>query len=229
MTDRLVWVDLTAGPSKRVNLTPQTSVSNAASQQNHGCDGSLTTPPAPARPAGGCPHPPLPTRQLGLGSSHHRTRQPPRPLSGPHPTLKEAEGARDFLVGLLNTHPKLHIMGPDPQPSHQVPTVTVFSHAPNEPWYLLCLNTEGTVDAISPPYPTRQAATHTLEQLGLLNAATATRDIGNRAVAAPTSTSCQCSLKGWRCEHIELSAPEIEPPNRGHGLSLWSDNHERGL
>ena len=145
---------------------------------------------------------------------------PPRPLSGPHPTLKEAETARDFLVGLLNAHPKLHIVGPDPHPMNQVPTVRVFSHAPNEPWYLLCLNTEGTVDAMSPPYPTRQAASDTLEQLGLLSAATAARDIGNRAVVAPISTSCRCSLKGWRCEHTELSAPEVEPPDRGHGLSL---------
>ncbi len=143
-----------------------------------------------------------------------------RLLSGRHPTLKQAEAARDFLVRVLNTHPRPHSPGPDPQPREQTPTVRVYSHAPDGHWYLLHLNTAGSLDAVSPPYPTRHAASHTLEQLGLLSAATTDRDIGNRAVVAPTSNACRCSLKGWRCQHIELDTPEVEPPDRGHGLSL---------
>ena len=141
-------------------------------------------------------------------------------LSGPHPTLKEAEAARDFLVRLVNVHPQLHIAGPDPQPRDQTPTVRVYSHAPDGHWYLLCLNTDGTPDATSPPYPTHQAASHTLQQLGLLSAATTDHAIGNRARIAATSSTCRCSLKGWRCEHIDLNTPEVRPPDRGHGLSL---------
>jgi len=142
-------------------------------------------------------------------------------LSGRHPTLEEAEAARDFLVRVLNAHPQAHIAGPDPQPRDQTPTVRVYSHGPDGNWYLLCLNADGSLDAVSPPYPTPQAATNTLEQLALLSAATA-RNIGNRALAAPTSNACRCSPKGWRCKHIniELDVPEAEPPDRGRGLSL---------
>ena len=143
-----------------------------------------------------------------------------RLLSGRHPTLAEAEAARDFLVRVLNVHPQTHIVGPDAQPREQTPTVRVFSATPGEPWYLVCLNADGSVDAVSPPYPTRQAASHTLEQLGVLSAATADHAIGHRATAQPASDTCRCSLKGWRCKHIEVEPPEAEPPNRGHGLSL---------
>ena len=145
-----------------------------------------------------------------------------RLLSGRHPTLEEAEAARDFLVRAVNTHPQAHIAGPDPQPREQTPTVSIFSNAPDEPLYLLCLNTDGTIDAISPPYPTNQAATTALHQLRQLIEDTTTRNIGHRATAQPTSNTCRCSLKGWRCEHIdiELDAPEVEPPDRGRGLSL---------
>ena len=145
-----------------------------------------------------------------------------RLLSGRHPTLGEAEAARDFLVRLVNIHPQLHIVGPDPQPTDQTPTVRIHSPTPNEPCYLLCLNADGTPDATSPPYPTPQAASHAHEHLGLLSAAITARDIGHRATAQPTSNACRCSLKGWRCEHIdiELGAPEVEPPDPGHGLSL---------
>ncbi|MDE0352945.1 MAG: nucleotidyl transferase AbiEii/AbiGii toxin family protein [bacterium] len=148
------------------------------------------------------------------------TTSPPRVLSGRHTTLEEAEAARDFLVRLVNVHPQLHIVGPDPQPTDHMPTVRVYSPAPNEPCYLLCLNADGTPDATSPPYPTPQAAYHTLQQLGLLSAATTDRDIGHRATTQTTSNTCRCSPNGWRCKHIELDTPEVEPPNRGHGLSL---------
>lgn len=91
----------------------------------------------------------------------------PRPLSGPHPTLAEAEEARDFLIRLVNAHPMLHILGPDPEPRDR-PTVGVFNHSPNEPWYLLCLNADGTVDDKSPPYPSNRAAAAVLGQIRLL-------------------------------------------------------------
>ena len=115
---------------------------------------------------------------------------------------------------LVNVHPQLHIAGPDPQPKDQTPTVRVYSHPPNEPWYLLCLNTDGTPDATSPPYPTHQAATTALDGLRHLTAATADHAIENRAVVAPTSNTCRCSLKGWRCEHIdiELNTPKVKTP-----------------
>ncbi|MDE0375680.1 MAG: hypothetical protein OXK16_06935 [bacterium] len=148
------------------------------------------------------------------------TTSPPRVLSGRHPTLEEAEAARDFLVRLVNVHPQLHIVGPDPQPRDHMPTVRVYSPARNEPCYLLCLNADGTPDATSPPYPTPQAAYHTLQQLGLLSAATTDRDIGHRATTQTTSNTCRCSPNGWRCEHIQVELPEAEPPDRGHGLSL---------
>ena len=143
-----------------------------------------------------------------------------RMLSGRHPTLEQAEAARDFLVRLVNVHPQLHIAGPDPQPKDQTPTARIYSHAPDGHWYLLCQDTDGSLDSVSPPYPTHQAASHTLEQLGLLSAATTDHAIGNRALIAPTSNTCRCSLKGWLCKHIDLNTPEAPPPDRGHGLSL---------
>ena len=143
-----------------------------------------------------------------------------RLLSGRHPTLEEAEAARDFLVRAVNAHPQAHIAGPGPQPKD--PTVRVYSHAPDGNWYLLCLNADGSLDAVSPPYPTNHAAAVALDGLRHLVEATTDRDIGHRAAVEPTSNACRCSPKGWRCEHIdiELDVPEAEPPNRGHGLSL---------
>ena len=138
----------------------------------------------------------------------------PRPLSGPHPTLKEAEEARDFLVRLVNVHPKLHIPDEGPEPSDR-PTVAVFNHCPNEPWYLLCLNADGTVDDQSPPYPSNRAAATVLDQLRPLIETTTDYDIGHRATAEPTSNTCRCSQAGWRCEHVEIEAPETDPPPTG--------------
>ena len=125
----------------------------------------------------------------------------PRRLSGPHPTIEEAEQARDFMVRLVNTHPQLHILGRDPQrsadpdvgsytqpPRDQVPTVGVYSPAKEGPWYVQCRTPDHGEYATSPPYPTYQAASQALDQLGLLSMATADRDIGHRAVAEPTST-----------------------------------------
>ena len=154
----------------------------------------------------------------------------PRKLSVRHPTAGEAEHARDFLVRLLNVHPQLHILGsaqPSGEsdvgsaaapPSGEPPTVGLYSPDQGARWYVQCRNPDGTVDAASPPYPTREAAFNVLNQIGLLSVATADRDIGHRAVVEPTSSACPCSLKGWRCGHIE--PPEPEPPDRGHGLSL---------
>ncbi|MCY4368814.1 MAG: hypothetical protein OXF41_05175 [bacterium] len=155
----------------------------------------------------------------------------PRQLSGPHPTVEEAEASRDFMVRLVNVHPRLHIPGSTPQRSAQSdvgsaaaphsgepPTVGLYSPAQTGRWYVQCRNPDNTVNDSSPPYPTRQAATTVLAQIGWLSVATTARDIGHRAVAEPPSSSCPCSLKGWRCEHIEPPAPE--PPDRGHGLSL---------
>ena len=141
-------------------------------------------------------------------------------MSGRHPTLEEAEAARDFLVRLVNVHPQLHIAGPDPQPRGYAPTVRVYSPAQDGHWYLLCLNTDGVPDSTSPPYPTQQATTTALDGLRQLIEATTDRDIGHRATTQPTSDACRCSLKGWRCGHIELDAPEVQLPDRGHGLSL---------
>ena len=143
----------------------------------------------------------------------------PRRLSGLHPTLEEAEQARDFMVQLVNTHPQLHILGSDP-PRDQVPTVGLYSHRQGGPWYVQTRTPDGTVHAASPPYATRKAAAAALNQLGLLSAATAHREIGQRATVEPTSTSCRCSWRGWRCGHIEIEPPEVDPPERGHGLSL---------
>ena len=155
----------------------------------------------------------------------------PRQLSGRHPTAGEAEAARDFLVRLVNGHPRLHILGSDPQrsvesdvgsaaapPAGEPPTVGLYSPDQAGRWYVQCRNPDGTVHDSSPPYPTYQAAANVLDQLGMLIVATADRDIGHRAVVEPTSSACRCSRKGWRCGHIE--PPEPEPPDRGHGLSL---------
>ena len=143
-----------------------------------------------------------------------------RQLSGPHPTAAAAERARDFLVRLVNVHPQLHIHGQRQQGGwDDAPTVGIFSPDRAGPWYLECRNPDGTVNAESPPYPTYQAASDTLDQLGLLSAATAHRETGQRATVEPTSTSCRCSWKGWRCGHIDVEGPEAEPPGRG-GLSL---------
>ena len=141
-----------------------------------------------------------------------------RRLSGLHPTVEEAEQARDFMVQLVNTHPQLHILGSDPP---RVPGPTVGIHYPHQggPWYVQARNPDGTEHTISPPYPTYQAASNALDQLGVLSAATAHRETGQRATVEPTSTSCRCSRKGWRCEHIDIEGPEAEPPDRG-GLSL---------
>ena len=40
------------------------------------------------------------------------------------------------------------------------------------------------------------------------------------ALVEPTSSTCRCSLEGWRCEHIKAKQLEVDPPDRGHGLSL---------
>ncbi len=161
------------------------------------------------------------------------TTQPngsPRPLSGPHPTPEEADAARDFIVRLVNIHPQLHILGwnphrhpnPDmdykPPPRDQVPTVGIYSPNRDGPWYVQCRNPDNTVDATSPPYPTHQAATDTLDQLGLLSISTTDLDLDQRVAAEPTSTTCRCSLKGWRCEHIEVEGPK--PEYRGPSLGL---------
>ncbi len=126
----------------------------------------------------------------------------PRPLSGPHPTLAKAEEARDFLVRLVNVQ-KLHILDEGPEPSDR-PTVAVFNHSPNEPWYLLCLNADGTVDDKSPPYPSNRAAAAVLDQFRSLIETTADYDIGRRATPEPTSNTCRCSQAGWRCDHVEI-------------------------
>ena len=156
----------------------------------------------------------------------------PRQLSGPHPTLEEAEQVRDFIVQLVNTHPQLHIHGRgrrrlgldaggyDPPSRGEVPTVVVSAADEEGRWYLQAHNPDGTEHAISPPYATQQAAADALEQLGLLSAATAHRAIGQRATVEPTSTSCRCSWAGWRCGHTEVEPPEAEPPDRWHRLSL---------
>lgn len=145
----------------------------------------------------------------------------PRQLSGPHPTAAAAEQARDFLARVLNIHPQLRILGQHPpSESDEAPTVGIFSPDRDGPWYLVCQNPDGTTDATSPPYPTYQAASDTLDQLGLLSISTTDLDLGQRIAVEPTSTSCRCSLKGWRCEHIEVEGPEAEPPDLGHGLSL---------
>ncbi len=156
-----------------------------------------------------------------------------RQLSGPHPTAQEAEAARDFIVRLLNTHPQLRIPRPHPQPQSdsthpdpaspkgdRPPTVGIYTPHPQGPWHIQSRNPDGTENATSPPYPTYHTATHTLDQIRQLSAATTHHNIGHRAVIAPTTTTCRCSQAGWRCEHTELDAPEIEPPNRGRGLSL---------
>ncbi len=39
-------------------------------------------------------------------------------------------------------------------------------------------------------------------------------------VAEPPSSACECSLAGWRCQHIEVEQPKVDPPDCGHGLSL---------
>ena len=154
----------------------------------------------------------------------------PRQLSVRHPTVEEAEHARDFLVRLVNVHPRLHIPGSAQRssesdvgsaaapPSGEPPTVGLYSPDQGARWYVQCQNPDGTVDATSPPYPTREAAANVLDQLGRLSVVTSDSDIGHRAVADPTSSACPCSRKGWRCGHIEPPAPE--PPDRGHGLSL---------
>lgn len=145
----------------------------------------------------------------------------PRQLSGPHPTVEEAEQTRDFMVRLLNTHPQLHILRPHDQPPRsEAPTASVQADGRDGPWYVQCRNPDGTEDTKSPPYPTYQTASNLLDQLGLLRMATADHAPGQRAVSEPTSTSCRCSLKGWRCEHIEVAGPEANPPYRNRGLSL---------
>ena len=145
----------------------------------------------------------------------------PRQLSGPHQTVEEAEQTRDFMVRLLNTHPQLRILRPHDQPTRsEAPTASVHSDGRGGPWYVQCENPDGTEDTKSPPYPTHQTASNILDQLELLHTATTDHAPGQRAVAEPTSTSCRCSLRGWRCEHIEIEAPEAELPDRGHGLSL---------
>ena len=157
----------------------------------------------------------------------------PLPLSGPHQTVEAAEAARDFMVGLVNGHPQLHILGEDPQrsagtdvgpytppPRDRTPTVGVYAPDQDGPWYVQCRNPDGTEDATSPPYATHQAASNALDQLGLLTVATADRDLGHRATVEPTSTSCRCSRSGWQCGHIEASPLEAEPPDRNRGLSL---------
>ena len=157
----------------------------------------------------------------------------PRQLSGPHPTVEEAEQAGGFLARLLNDHPQLHILGSDPQrsvesdvgsatapPAGEPPTVGLYSPDQAAPWYVQCRNPDGTVNDSSPPYPTLQAASNVLAQLGWLIVATAARDIGHRAVVEHPSSACRCSLKGWRCGHIEAKQLEVDPPDRGRGLSL---------
>ena len=145
----------------------------------------------------------------------------PRRLSGRHPTVQEAEQTRDFMVRVLNTHPQLHTLGSSvPPPRSEAPTASVYADGRDGPWYVQCRNPDGTEDTKSPPYLTYQTATNVLDQLGMLHTATTDHTPGQRAVAEPTSTSCRCSLRGWRCEHIEVEAPEAEPPDRGHGLSL---------
>lgn len=200
----------------------------ALNVRRHRAARTRSAPPAPSRTGG--THAPTPPGALGVHVRRYQRDNhgwevattghdsPPRPLSGPHPTLHEAEAARDFLVRLVNVHPRLHITGPDPRPRDQTPEVRVFSHAPNEPWYLLCLNTDGTVDAQSPPYPTNRAAAVALDGLRQLIEATADRGIGNRATVEDTSNACRCSYAGWRCEHIEVDGPEAAAP--GRGLSL---------
>lgn len=145
----------------------------------------------------------------------------PRQLSGRHPTVEEAEQTRDFMVRVLNTHPQLHILGSSVPPARSgAPTASVYADGRHGPWYVQCQNPDGTEDTKSPPYPTYQTASNILDQLELLHTATADHALGQRAVAEPTSTSCRCSLKGWRCEHIEVEGPEADPPNLGYGLSL---------
>ena len=157
----------------------------------------------------------------------------PRQLSGPHPTVEDAEQAGGFLARLLNDHPRLHILGSDPQRSAvsdvgsaasphsgEPPTVGLYSPGQGAPWYVQCRNPDGTVNDSSPPYPTYQAASNVLEQLGWLSVATADRGLEQRVVAEPTSTSCRCSRAGWRCGHIEGPKLEADPPDRGRGLSL---------
>ena len=156
-----------------------------------------------------------------------------RQLSGPHPTVDEAEQARDFLVRLVNVHPRLRILGGAPPPSSGsgvgsnapltrdvAPTAGITADGRDGPWYVQCRNPDGTQDTTSPPYPTYQAASAVLDQLGLLHIATADQTPGQRAVTEPTSTTCHCSLRGWRCHHIEVARPKRDPPDRGYGLSL---------
>ena len=155
----------------------------------------------------------------------------PSKVSGPHPTLEEAERARDFVVRLVNVHPQLHILGSDPQTAavvgscpppapNAVPAVGVYSPEEDGTWYVQCRNADGTEDATSPPYPTYQAASDALDQLRLLSMTTSDREIGHRATVEPTPTSCRCSMAGWRCGHNEVEPPEAVPPARDRGLSL---------
>ena len=143
-----------------------------------------------------------------------------RQLSGPHPTVQEAEAARDFIVGLLNNHPQLRIPEPDAQQSdsthpgpdaaprgEQPPTVGIYTPYPEGPWHIHCRNPDGTENATSPPYPTYHTATHALDQIRQLSAATADHNIGHRATTQPTTTTCRCSQGGWRCEHTQLQSP----------------------
>ena len=154
-------------------------------------------------------------------------------LSGPHPTVEEAEQARDFLIRLIYVHPRLRILGAAPSHSSgsgvgshppptrdEAPTAGITADSRDGPWYVQCRNPDGTQDTTSPPYPIYQAASNVLNQLELLHNATADQTPGQRAATEPTSTSCHCSLRGWRCHHIEVDKPEPDPPDRGYGLSL---------
>ena len=153
--------------------------------------------------------------------------------TGPHPTVADAERARDFVAQVVNDHRELHILGWDPTargfddvdgyeppPRDRTPTVGIFSPASSAPWYIQCRNPDGTVDTTSPPYPTYRAADEVLDQIGLLSMATSGGDIGHRASVEATADYCPCSRAGWRCEHFEdQRTVESVAPARG-GLSL---------
>ena len=156
----------------------------------------------------------------------------PWQLSGPYQTVEDATAAQDFMARVVNAHPQLHVLGwgrqwPESwddtytQPARdEAPTVGIVAAAADGPWHLQCRYPDGAVDATSPPYRTYRSADEALYQIGSLNAATANCMLGYRASVEAATDHCQCSMSGWRCEHLEDQRTVVTAtPDRG-GLSL---------